>query len=987
MLYNSQKTINSSDFHSSFLALRDKINAREVDLSVKHYVIVPDKCSIFVEGILFKEGGAFDVEVLSFERLELKFNKGQVKSLPSVGAVMLIKQILFDFKGRLQVFKKSAEHKGLAEKLYDAICACSDCGLTPNDLRLSEVGASGKKLADIALVWDEFLIRTKGKFLDTAGKMRLLLSELKSADLKNINFYIAGFDRFNANEKEILKVLENKANSFSFFSVDGSKEIFGEVEFFEGAELATRVKKIAQHIRNDFINDGVSPSDFCVIADPNDYAAIERIFNEYDIPYYIDKKLLLGETELYKFLTACYSAGLSYRREDILAFSQNFYFGLEADGYAIFENYCLEHAVNFKDFSTPFTKRVDKKEDKEWRKYEEETAEKVRQKVTEFLNWFSIESAKTNTPKKFTEFVKILLQKIDADKKTKILGELIGLELSTALDKFIDIAALLSEINIKPSDSNGFKRLFKLYTEGVASCQATLMPAFSNTVMIGAPTSFRGGKFKKIFVTTFCEGFCPSLIGDTALISLGDITSLKHHGKSFYPSPKELNKYSLDETLRLFNLADSLFLAYSNSGNFRISGLERVIKRGAKKVIKSDDSPKVTTRHEALTLLASDADCGSKNDFKTLFTKDELDKLTSKSLIPKTLLPKAGEIFFKENTVSISRVQRYFNCPYKNFVESVLGLTERHTGEVKPIEVGSFLHKAVENFVKNGGEFLNPNAQMRSEIKKLVDGNGEYAWLKDKNMPLLKRVSVELLRIAEPIANTLTKGNFKNKWVEKSFGVLNADTLKTIKFNQKTSLRGVIDRIDVVDYNGETYARVIDYKSGGGLKTHGDIRRDTYYGLGLQLPLYGKILKENGFRLAGLFYFLLSAGFSDDAKKTKLKGFFLDEEHMWPLFDTDLTDYPSKSSIMDITRNSKGGALHGSWSKPYALNEAELNGLGDYALQLVNGALAEIGGGFIKPLPWKLGQRTACDYCKANTFCGISQESSAFRELERIDKL
>jgi len=976
----------TQNFHASFLELKNILAKRKVDLSKKHFVIVPDKCSIFVEGILFSDGGAFDIEVLSFERLELKFNKTNLKALSSVGAVMLIRQILFDVKKQLQVFKRSVEHKGLAQKLYESICAASDSGLTPSDLLVDTDGASGKKLADIALVWSEFLARTNGKFLDNSGKMQLLKQELEAADLKDKNIYITGFDRFTEIEKQIIELLAKKAASFINLEVAEPIAKFGQVEFYQGQELATRVKKIAQKIRLEFVNGLALPHDFCVIADDKEYSTIERIFSEYDIPLFIDKQLALHHTEAYKLLNACFN-GISFRQEDILSLVNNYYIDIELEEKEIFTNYVLEHSINFNGFKDEFNKRESRGKEKDWRLVEEKTAEKVRQKIVEFLNEFNEKSSQIKTADDFYLFFKELFLKLDIENKTTKLGEFLNLELVQIVDKFLDTAKLLNDLNLAYSYFSPFKRLYRLFIEGVASIKVSLMPAFNSTVMAGSPSSFRGGKFKKVFVASFNEGLCPKLVGDTALISLGDIQTLKQKGKSFYPTPHQLNHYATNEIIRLFNLSDELFLAYSNSGDSRISSLERVVKSNAECTMQNAQLGILSTRYEALEFFKDIDDLQEKKALSALFKKDELDKLRPREMAASMPLVKAGELFFSGGTVSISRIQRYFNCPYKSFVESVLGLTERDTGEVKPLEVGSFLHKAVENFVETGGTFLNPQKQMLKVLQNLVDG--DYKWLKEKSPPLLKRLNLESLRLATPIADTLTKGSFKNKFLEQDFGTNKKGSLKTIDINLSLitnhlslALRGVIDRVDTTVLNNTPYARIIDYKSGGGVKTHGDIKKETYYGLSLQLPLYAKILELNGFKTAGVFYFLLSAGFSDEPKKRKLKGYFLHDENMWGLYDNDLKEYPSKSEIIDAVRNKKDGSLHGSWSKPYSKTQQELTAFSDYALKVAQKALTEIANGNIAPSPYKMAGKSPCDYCKANSFCGVRE--GAVRELGKV---
>ena len=994
----------SSNFHQSFTALKALLNKRRVDLNQKHYVIVPDKCSIFVEGILFESGGAFDIEVLTFERLELKLNKSNIASLSNVGAVMMIKQILFKFKSDLTVFRRAAEHKGLAEKLYDSICAASDSGLTPDDLRLAEQNSSGKKLADIALVWQEFLCRTKDKFVDSAGKMKLLLQELKETNLTNIHFYVAGFDRYTAIELEILEALKQHSASFNYFSVGEPPKSFGEVEFYESSEVASRVKEIARQIRARLIA-GDKTCNMAVLAESGDFSSIERIFSEYDIPFYIDKQLKLSQTELYRFIEASFNATNFKRQEYFLALAKNYYINIENNDQYIFENYVLEHCINYNDFFAPFNKRNEREDKNEARQEAEKVAENVRARLANYLNWFASRTSMITTGADFEAFINEVFDKICATDKTKELANILGLELISIVDKFLNVATLTK--TVCDNNSIGFKKLYKLFTEGLSASAVSLMPAYMGNIVVGSPNALRGGKFKRLFVINFIEGACPALNGDTALIARSDMAILDKCGKKFEPTPHQLNHYSLVEVLRLFNLCDSLFLGYSNTANSRISSLENLVKTNSKKYkyTKNTSCQLKTplTKYEALELLATNCDVLLNADnnamLKSVFSNEQLQRINKKDIAARLPLKQAGQLFFNRDSVSISKVQKYFECPYKSFVENILELKPRDTGEVKPLEVGSFLHRAAEVFVAHGGEFSAPKTNMENIVDDL--SKHEYAWLKDKNAPFLNRLKQEALRLAEPIAASFTKGNFKNKYVEVAFGTGESHSLDTIKFtvdNDETvytknykdkksikskivSLRGVIDRVDTVNYNGKTHGRVIDYKSSNFIKTHGTIVRDTYYGLSLQLPLYGKILEQNGIKNAGVFYFLLSANFSDDPKKRKLHGFYLNENDMLVAYDSALSEIPSNSELINAVRTNKG-ELHGSWSKPYAYSNDELKSFGNYACAAMQNSLNEIARGNIAPSPYKINNKSPCDYCIAKEFCGFDNES--FRELEKV---
>ena len=59
-------------------------------------------------------------------------------------------------------------------------------------------------------------------------------------------------------------------------------------------------------------------------------------------------------------------------------------------------------------------------------------------------------------------------------------------------------------------------------------------------------------------------------------------------------------------------------------------------------------------------------------------------------------VPSSAQLLFKgKNTVSPTMLERYFSCPYKNFAESGLLLSEREEGAVRVLDTGIFMHEVL----------------------------------------------------------------------------------------------------------------------------------------------------------------------------------------------------------------------------------------------------------------------------------------------------
>jgi|GEM_PF-1547466 len=1019
--------VKTSDFHQSFKELAKRLATRKVDLDKKHLVLVPDKCSIFAERILFSENsGAFDIEIVSFKRLFLLFCTDTATHLSATGAVMLVKKIIANIKKEFKVFKAASNTVGFASKIYETLCALSACNLLPADINPdiltdtqhdhNSTNPSALKLADIALMYHHYLTETKDRFVDTVGQMRLLLEVIQHTNLSNISLHVAGFDRFTRIEEEILNTLQSRCAAYTHYTVTAPQYIFGDVTFFEATDVASRVMAIAKAIKAEVVT-GARYRDMCILATEDAYAPLERILTEFEIPFYIDKKMHVAHTELYRLLETLNACAKGFRRSDMITLAKNFYMGIQPNNSEIFENYCLKNAVNYKGFLEPFIKEDAKiTQDNKPFNHEEKVAEQVRLTLMDTLNAYTVAFKRANSPEKFYSFIANLLTSLHAEKKTTMLSSAINLELTPVYNTFIETAELLQRIGVSEQVGNNPHALFTLYCEGLSSVSLSVMPFYSDTVMVGMPESFRGGKFKMVCAVDFVEGKLPMLTDDSGLINAIDIHHLSSRNVHFGPNARELNAYSVFETVRLFAGSEKLFLAYHETNGDKLSNLAHDVSAGASKYAKSSELERVEWLSNAklegaqlakeistyanarlmLTDVLLQQQLGKQISPYMATLTELLGEKVKETLIHKpikinALLAEAGEAFASSGKVSISKMQTYFECPYKSFAQSVLGLRERDMGEVKPFDVGQFLHAAAENFIKEG-DFVAPKIAMQKVTDALFsesqnNANKHYARLYVRNPALCRRIAAEAGRLATPIAETLTAGDFKNIGTEVSFGFSTNDSdikydLQGVTFtpsNGKTlHLQGVIDRIDSIQFKGKPFARVIDYKTGKTEYTYTQMLQDAYYGRLVQLPLYLKVLQANGLAAAGVFYFALSSGFGQE--KYQLTGFYNSDNGILNAYDHALIDSPSSSQIVKVRRKKDGG-LH-AFSKPYAFNCGEFSHFTEYAYKATTQALEEIVSGYLTPNPTD----KACQFCKFGGFCGFEKETDAVRVFEKITR-
>ena len=989
------------------MAVSKDLEGREIDLSKKHFVIVPDKCSMFVERILLPEGtGAMDLEILSFERLYKKLCKFESeKAISSVGASMIIKEILLEKKSKLSVFRHST---GIAEKLYETISSAANSGLEPKDLMgtgenidaksqeksRSIVNASAKKLNEIAFIWTEFNNRTKNKFLDLAGKMIILNDYIKKTNLQHLHIYIAGFDRFTKLENNILKNLALKAGSFRHYRVEAPKQEFGTVEFFEEVSLAKRVIAVAKRIKVGVASGKARYQDFGILASENEFGTVERILSEYNIPFFIDTDTKLSETEIYRLIELSSSCMSALRQEEVIALSKNFY--LVNENAACFENFVRENAVHFNSFRESFlSERFNRgKEKTDFEKENQLKAENVRAYLIDYIDNFTSSYKNINCANDFIEFLYAIFDLVNAKEKTANITISRSIAYDKVITSVLEVVEILGAVTNKKGQTVG--KLFAMFLEGLAATSVSLIAKKSDTVLAGSATSMRGGKFKAVFSVSFLDGSVPTLVETAGLINERDekIIASNNKDKAFSPTQKELNTNNKIEVLRLFGASEVLFLAYSNVGNENISSLERIVEKGARgklynssikeneKLTNKSILRQLTTEHDLELVIALNDNLVLANIASEVSGVLPAKKQENSTEI--VLLPEISNIFFANKTVSISRIQGYFNCPYKNFANNILNLKERDRGEIKSLDVGNFLHTAAEQFVKNK-DFSTPSVTMQKIINDLKNSR-EFKWAFERNRQLLDRSSSEAMRLAGIIANSFYAGSFKPYLLEAEFGTSKSN-LKTIDFlvelssgtSQKIPLKGKIDRIDTADILGKKYARVIDYKSGSVKETAPSILRDAYYGTKLQLPLYALVAAQNGLESAGSFYFNLNYNFYEEEKPNKLNGFFNKEKAVLGAFDNALLQGEKKTDIIQALFK-KDGSLH-KYSLAYAHKELELQDFNNYGKAVANAALNEIAKGVITASPSQIvGGKCACEYCDYSSVCDTDNKKIRLQE-------
>ncbi|MCL1805662.1 MAG: PD-(D/E)XK nuclease family protein [Clostridiales bacterium] len=351
----------------------------------------------------------------------------------------------------------------------------------------------------------------------------------------------------------------------------------------------------------------------------------------------------------------------------------------------------------------------------------------------------------------------------------------------------------------------------------------------------------------------------------------------------------------------------------------------------------------------------------------------------------------AGKIFGGSIKTSITRLERYQECPFAHYLAYGLALAPRDEYEIQPPSIGNFFHDSLQALMEEiNGAGKRLGALSRGELDALVEIITERQ-LNSKSHEIFlssswyRYLSGNLLRILQSSARTMAyqenQGVFRAHALEADFGFDHADSLPPITIDlgggRQILLRGRIDRIDraVHPGDGQRYLRIIDYKSG-----KNDLALyEAYHGLKLQLALYMEAALEAypGDKPAGMFYFqihdpIIHAANAPEAldgdlrreksiKAQPLRGYLLKDREIIKMMDKDYGD----SLFLPVSELKSGG--FGRYSG--VLGEEDFRSLGSHARSLMRQAGRRIMEGDISLSPYRIGRKTACDYCPYGSVC------------------
>ncbi|HWR43379.1 helicase-exonuclease AddAB subunit AddB [Sporomusa sp.] len=369
----------------------------------------------------------------------------------------------------------------------------------------------------------------------------------------------------------------------------------------------------------------------------------------------------------------------------------------------------------------------------------------------------------------------------------------------------------------------------------------------------------------------------------------------------------------------------------------------------------------------------------------------------------------SGRLYLKKGVLrgSVTRFEAFRACPFKHFAQYGLGLKERAVYQLKAPDLGQFLHAVIKQF----GDRLTERGQnwgdvTQTQISEMCTGivtelapklQNEILLSSKQHEHLVTRLTRRAARAVSRLVAWARVSKFKPLALEQSFG-RGQGALPPLTFplpEGALEVAGQIDRLDVGEHDGQQYALVIDYKSGGAWLSLAEV----YYGLKLQLLTYllVAVSRQEGANAclpAGvLYYFLKNPVVSGATLKTpeqiekeingklKMPGWLLADVNLAGLLDETLNGW---SEFFKIALG-KNGFYESCMDKLKTEEEFSLL-LAHVEQELV--AVAEaILAGETAIRPYRLDKATPCGYCAFRPVCQFDRNlpENDYLALPKLD--
>ncbi|MCX0417006.1 helicase-exonuclease AddAB subunit AddB [Clostridium perfringens] len=769
---------------------------------------------------------------------------------------------------------------------------------------------------------------------------------------------------------------------------------------------------------------------------------VSAIFAEYEIPYYIDKKIDIASNPLIVFINSAvdiisknwtYESMFKYLKTGLIKEFR----GVEgAELIDELENYVLAYGIKGKKWMEEwinYSSSILKEEEiSEENKQRLERLNDIRETIVTPLDEFNKECKGKKTLKEFAtilyEFLDSKLDIMDTlDKYVEYFKEndmaIEAKEYSEVRDIFIDV--LEQAVDVLGNEVMDLNEFMKVLNIGLSQYEMGLIPVALDQVNIGDITRIKSRGTKALYIIGVNDGVLPSASKEEGILSDNDREILLEKGISLASDTRTkifeeqflvYTAFTIAEEYLVVTYPLADFEGKSQRPSIIVHRLKKILpnvkeeSEGFKLVNDKYDkiSAKIPTLNELMIAIRKNYDGAEIEDYwkyvydwylrepkwkeRIEYVRKGLEYTNLENNISKEKAKKLYEDNKNKISLSVSRLERYAQCPFAYYIQYGLKAKDRKIYEFTAPDLGSFMHEILDEFTneikekdlkwsdlskENCRNIINSlvDNQVKNNKSSILNSSKRYSYFTDR----FKRILTKSVMV---ISEQMKRSDFEIYKNELAFGF--SKDVNSIKLDLPSGesfyLNGRIDRVDKLNLDGETYLRIIDYKTGS---KKFDLNK-FYNGLQMQLLVYldalinnSENIVENQAMPGAILYFriddpiLKSKGDlteeeikSEVLKELKLEGLLLDDVKVVKAMDNTLE--PGTHSLIIPANMKKAGDL-GKNKALITMEQFEL------LRKYVNEKMVEICQNMIEGKidiePCKENKNIVCDYCNYSHIC------------------
>lgn len=957
-----------------------------------------------------------------------------------------LKEKVSDLASIYETFNESL-HKGyidsedilsiLAEKLKECdlyndaeIWVDEFTTFTPQQLEVLKVLAKQCKNLNITLCSDGEIQFTEGEtdifdvIKNTENRILKMMQENNISYKEPVNLNKENIYRFK--ESKELGHIEKYFFNFPFKIYKGNCK---DIRLYKANNNYSEIEWVAQDILKLVRDKGYRYKDIAVVCREIDsYDKITSvIFNEYNIPYFLDKKReILSNPLVVLIISALEILVTNWSYESVFKYVKSGLITLETNFIDKLENYILANGIK----GYKWTRDLLISQDEELTQEEIEIFEYMEEIRRPIINLYNKIKVDVTVRKYCTALYEFLLEINAFETMDKWLDNFNDKGMQDKIKEYTQVPSIVMDmldqaVEVLGDEVVDLKTFSKILISGFEEKEIGVIPMALDQVNIGDIARIKGRDVKALYIVGANDGVLPSANKDEGILSDEDRIELKSMGielasdtrsRVFEEQFMVYTALTIPSNYLMITYPMADFEGKSLRPSIVIPRLKKILPRlkEESEIFNSnlfDDkyhniTAPVPTFNELIEALRREYEneeiepywvetfkwFEESEEFKDR-TKIIFNGLNYTNLVEKIPREKIKRLYSNDNgrlMFSVSRIEKYAQCPFSYYVQYGLKAKDRKVYEFTAPDLGSFMHDILDQFTnkirkenilwgdltkEKCAEIVNElvNSKLKNETNSILNSNKKYQYFSERfKKTITKSVTV--------ISEQMRKGEFDIFKSEFDFGDFkDSDPIKLeLPSKEIVYLKGRVDRIDKVDLNGETYIRIVDYKSGS--KSF-DLN-ELYYGLQIQLLVYLDAILKNSEQIlktqcmpGGILYFKIDNPIIKSKKalteeeiqvevlkKLKMDGLLLKNVELVKSMDRDMETY----SLIIPAAFKKDGDFTSTSS---VVTESQFELLRKYVNDKMIEICEEMLSGEVKIEPCKSSKVTYCDYCNYSSIC------------------